>query len=263
MGDRLHGSHGQIFYSAEWIRKKKSPIILIALNAATAEREASFYIELNSHQHIAHTFGLVKTNPRSTMLLQERAPHGNLLTLLQSKRFTPSAKILLTIFSQIVDAMIYIAKQDIIHGDLRCANVLVFQMSISEPKENLVKLTNFALTCTNDPSFINDRQKPISIRYSPPEIVKGAGQSTYSELSDVYSMGILMWEACSQGEAPYGADTTDNNIRRRKLNGEKLSKPQECNIQLWKIIEDCWYDEPQLRYNFKDMMNRLSAINIE
>ncbi|CAF4575638.1 unnamed protein product, partial [Rotaria sp. Silwood2] len=254
---------GQIVYDAEWMRKKTSPIVLIVINTETAEREASFYIELSSYKHIVHTFGLVKNDPRSTILIQERAPHGNLLTLLKRQRFKPSTKILVAIFSQIVDAMIYIIEKDIIHGDLRCANVLVFKMNQLETKENLVKLTNFALTCTNDPSFINNRQTSISIRYAAPEIVASRSQSNYSELSDVYSMGILMWEACSQGEIPYGIGTSENDIRRRKSTGEKLPIPNEWNEQISSIIKDCWYMESQLRYNFNDMMKRLSNVNIE
>ncbi|CAF1443883.1 unnamed protein product [Rotaria sp. Silwood1] len=195
ISNQLHDDHGQIFYNAEWIKTNKPPIILIVINTETAEREASFYIEFSSHEHIVQTFGLVKNDPRSTMLIQERAPHGNLLKLLQSQQFKPSVTILVTIFSQIVDAIIYIIEQDIIHGDLRCANVLVFQMNPFEQ----------------------------------------CGQTNYSELSDVYSMGILMWEACSQGEVPYGTDTSDNDIRQRKLKGEKLSIPKKCDRQIWNI----------------------------
>ncbi|CAF1283711.1 unnamed protein product [Rotaria sp. Silwood1] len=240
MSNRLYGRYGQIYYNAEWIRKNKSSIILIVINTGTAEHQASFYLELSSHKHIVHTYGLVKNDPRSTILIQERAPRGNLLKLLQTQQFKPSAKILKIIFLQIIDAMIYIIDQDIIHGDLRCANVLVFEMSPFETKRNLVKLTNFSLTCTNDPSFKNDRQTSISIRYDAPEIVKSKGQSDYSEFSDVYSMSVLMWEACSQGEVPYGVDTSENDIRRRKSNGEKLPMPNACNKQLWEIIEGCW-----------------------
>ncbi|CAF3428431.1 unnamed protein product [Rotaria sp. Silwood2] len=180
MNNQLYGRPGQIVYDAEWMRKKKSPIVLILINTETAKCEASFYIELSSYKHIVHTFGVVKNDPRSTMLIQERVPHDNLLTLLKRQILKPSTKIL-----------------NIIHGDLRCDNVLIFKMNQLETKENLIKLTNFALTCPNDPSFINNRQTSISIRYAAPEIIASRSQSNYSELSDVYSMGILMWEACS------------------------------------------------------------------
>jgi len=119
------------FYEADWIPNKDPPILLLVIDGPAADREALFYITLNSHPHIIHTFGLVKNDSQSIMLLQERALHGNLQTLLQTGNFQPSQKVLLAIFLQIVDAMIYVSNQGIVHGDLRCANILVFQMDAS------------------------------------------------------------------------------------------------------------------------------------
>ncbi|CAF3479160.1 unnamed protein product [Rotaria socialis] len=263
MKNRLCGEPGKIFYDSEWIAEKRQPIILISITTETAEREASFYIELSSHKHIVRTFGLVKNDPRSAMLIQERAPHGTFLKLLQSQEFKPSTKALVRIFSQIIDAMTYITKQDVIHGDLRCANVLVFRKNPLEADGNEVKLTNFSLTCTNDTSFKNNRQTSISSRYAAPEIGESGGQSDYSEFSDVYSMGILMWQACSQGAIPYESSTSDEDIQQRKLKGENLPMPKNCDTRIWKIITDCWYREPQLRYDFNGMMIRLSSIKFE
>ncbi|CAM4865410.1 unnamed protein product [Rotaria socialis] len=263
MKNRLCGEPGKIFYDSEWIAEKRQPIILISITTETAEREASFYIELSSHKHIVRTFGLVKNDPRSAMLIQERAPHGTFLKLLQSQEFKPSTKALVRIFSQIIDAMTYITKQDVIHGDLRCANVLVFRKNPLEADGNEVKLTNFSLTCTNDTLFKNNRQTSISSRYAAPEIGESVGQSDYSEFSDVYSMGILMWQACSQGAIPYESSTSDEDIQQRKLKGENLPMPKNCDTRIWKIITDCWYREPQLRYDFNGMMIRLSSIKFE
>ena len=54
--------------------------------------------------------------------------------------------VLWKIFEQICDAMICLADNGIVHGDLACRNVLVFQSDSTEPKKNLVKLTDFGLT---------------------------------------------------------------------------------------------------------------------
>lgn len=129
------------------------------------------------------------------MLIQERTQFGDLRTLLQTKQFVPSLKILFKIFLQIIDAMIYIVSKDLVHGDLRCANVLMFEMSSSDPQRNLSKLTNFAFTCTNDKSFNNTRQTPIPMRYCAIEILQQPDKSMYSESADTYSMATFMWQA--------------------------------------------------------------------
>ncbi|CAF3698268.1 unnamed protein product [Rotaria sordida] len=255
MHDLLNGQFGKT-YEAEWISREERPIVLIVMDKEPSEYEALVYTNFNPHHHILYTFGFVENNRGLILLLQERALHGNLQVLLNNRQFQPLPIVLITIFLQIVEAMIYVISKDIVHGNLCCANVLVFQMHPSESTENLVKLTNFSLAHKNDPSFVDDRRLPIPVRYCAPEILRSAGRSNYSELSDVYSMGVLMWEACSNGKLPYESLKTNSEIRQRKLNGEKLSKPFMCDRQIWSIIEDCWHNEPQLRYNFKDMKKR-------
>ena len=260
--DHIYGEFKKKFYQTEWIPKTKSSIILLIMDEETARTEVPFYLRLSSHPNVVRTFGLVKHDSRSTALVQECAPYGNLQTLLHSSRFQPSESILIRIFIQIIDAMIYIVSQNIIHGDLRCSNVLIFQMNSIEPKENLVKLTNFNSACSNDPSFIIEKQRAIPVRYCVPEILQSKDQSNYSELSDIYSMGVLMWEAYSKGNIPFQSYTNDNDVRHCRLNNEKLLAPNQCSNALWNAIHSCWLQEPEIRYNFKELRELISNVPV-
>lgn len=137
---------GKSVYKVEWINRDGPPIILLEIDGAKAKREASFYVQLSCHPHIVRTFGIVQSNPGSVMLLQECAPHSDLSRLLRENRFKPNEAVLREIFKQICDAMICLANNGIVHGDLACRNILVFQMHPTNHKENLVKLTDFGLT---------------------------------------------------------------------------------------------------------------------
>ncbi|CAF5069569.1 unnamed protein product, partial [Rotaria sp. Silwood1] len=192
-------------YEAQWLSERTESIVLIKMNEAPTKYELLFYKEFNNHPHIIKTFGFVENNLQSIMLLQERAPHGHLQELLKNNLFEPTSMVLVAIFLQIMDAMMYVINQGMIHGDLRCSNILVFQMDASKPKENFVKLTNFALVRPNQPLLSEDRRLIIPVEYCAPEILRSAGRLNYCELSEVYSMGVLMWEACSQGKLPYGS----------------------------------------------------------
>ncbi|UJR32660.1 hypothetical protein I4U23_020120 [Adineta vaga] len=246
----LNGINGR-FYEAKCTSLKNRPVILIIMNNDDEEREALLYVKLNSSIRIVHTFGYVKNNLHSVMLLQERAPHGNLQSLLQNGKFQPSVNVLRTIFLQIVDAMIYMTNQHIIHGDLRCANVLVFLMDPKEPISNSVKLTNFRFSRLESDKVTKIRLPDGPLRYLAPEIVLNGNESNYSELSDVYSMGLLMWEACSNGQIPYGSHTKDRDIREQKKNDMKLVQPKQCPNNLWTIIGHCLLSQPETRYEFK------------
>jgi serine/threonine protein kinase len=251
------------FYKAEWIPRRQPDVILIVMNEETAKREASFYMKFTSHPHIIDTFGFVKNNLGLIMLLQERAPHGNLHTLLQNEEFQPSPKVLVGIFLQIVDAMIYITNEGVVHGDLRCANVLVFQMDSSEPTGSLVKLTNFSLARLKDYSGKDNKLSDSPVRYCAPEILRSTDGTNYSELSDVFSMGVLMWEACSKGEIPYGDHINDNDIREKKLKYVELPRPKECHSQIWSVIKGCCYNEQSLRFDFEGLKGQLHKIDFK
>ncbi|CAF4673042.1 unnamed protein product, partial [Rotaria sp. Silwood2] len=79
----LFQGFGKSIYEVEWINHKGPPIILLKIDGAKANREASFYVQLSYHPNIVRTFGLVQCNPGSVMLLQECAPHGDLSELLR------------------------------------------------------------------------------------------------------------------------------------------------------------------------------------
>jgi serine/threonine protein kinase len=159
-------------YEAQWITKVERPIVLIEKNEEPSKYERLFYTTFKDHPHLVHTFGFVENDRGSTMILQERAPHGNLQSLLESGQFQPSAIVLVEIFSQIIDAILDVIGQGLVHGDLRCENILVFEMHPSDPKRNLVKLTGFSLAHPNDSSYQDDSRLFVPIRHCAPEIVR-------------------------------------------------------------------------------------------
>ncbi|CAF2976060.1 unnamed protein product [Rotaria sp. Silwood2] len=262
----LFQGFGKSIYEVEWINHKGPPIVLLKIDGAKANREASFYVQLGCHPHIVRTFGLVQCNPGSVMLLQECAPHGDLCELLRDNSFKPSERVLWKIFEQICDAMICLADNGIVHGDLACRNVLVFKCNSTEPKDNLVKLTDFGLTRASKMFSIVDcpsmtTMTIIPTRYAAPEILRDPSSLPYSEKSDVYSMGVLMWEGCSYGELPYSSIEKDETIRQRKLNNRMLSQPSICSSQLWTRMHQCWQLDPSNRPTFINLRESLTNLS--
>ncbi|CAF0983740.1 unnamed protein product [Rotaria sordida] len=253
---------GKAIYRAEWISKPGPAVVLLKIDGAKASREASYYVQLGCHPHIVHTYGMVENDANSLMLVQEYASEGDLAELLRENEFRPSQSVLLEIFLQIIDAMVYLADYGIVHGDLACRNVLVFRFNDVDPQQNLVKLTDFGLTRASTlysvvGSTAATTLVVVPLRYAAPEILQSSGLSNYSEKSDVYSMGILMWEACSQGQLPYASIEDDNEVRRYKLKGEILNRPENCDETLWNIIVRCWHRQSEARPTFKMLKQSL------
>jgi serine/threonine protein kinase len=178
-------------------------------------------------------------------------------------RINFSQKMLLEIFSQVADAMSYVASKSIVHGDLGCRNVLVYKIDSSQPKNTLVKITDFGLARSIDrPPSGNEDLTIIPIRYCAPEILRDNHHLSYSEKSDVYSMGVFMWEALSNGEMPYASIASDNDVKTMKLNDNKLILPPGCDRQLWILIEKCWGFDPGQRVSFEQIKEQLSEITL-
>ncbi|CAM4954870.1 unnamed protein product [Rotaria socialis] len=261
-------TQGKSIYRAEWISKPGPDVVLLKIEGAKANREAGYYVQLGSHPHIVHTYGMVENDFNALMLVQEYATEGDLAELLKENEFQPSKLVLLEIFLQIIDAMVYLANYGIVHGDLACRNVLVFRLHNSNPQENLVKLTDFGLTRASTlysvvGSTASTTLVVVPLRYAAPEILLSAGLSNYSEKSDVYSMGILMWEACSQGQLPYGSIEDDSEVCRFKIKGGILSQPENCDEKLWNIMVQCWHQQSGARSTFKMLKESLCELSVQ
>lgn len=264
----LFEAFGKSIYDVEWINGNTSRIILLKIAGARATREAGYYVSLSCHSNIVHTFGLVQCHPDSVMLLQERAPLGDLSERLQEGNFRPTEGVLCKLFEQISDALIFLADNGVTHGDLACRNVLVFQSDPTDPSKNLVKLTDFGLTRASSiysavATSARTTMTIIPIRYAAPEILRDTTKLNYSEQSDVYSMGVLMWEACSNGDVPYGHLDNENEVIRQKLNDKRLPRPSICGDTLWNIMNECWEQNPRHRMNFRTLNQFVRSLSLD
>jgi serine/threonine protein kinase len=127
-----------------------------------------------------------------------------------------------------------------VHGDLACRHVLVFRSSSDCSSDMLVKLTDFGLkrtkTSTNDISTSNRALSCDARDYS--------SATNYSDKADVYSFGVLMLEACSQGVTP-------------SIENARLERSRICSNQLWNIIDHCLHHDEYQRPTFRHIREAL------
>ncbi|CAF2593036.1 unnamed protein product [Rotaria sp. Silwood2] len=272
-GRPLFQTFGKAIYHAQWLptRDNRPEIILLKIDGARTKKEASFYVDLSRHPHIVRTYGLVHEHHddsdnheiNAIMLLQEYAHMGSLYDLLQERTKLPDEKILIEIFLQIIDAMSFLAFNNVVHGDLACRNVLVFRFDETNPRNIIVKVTDFGLSRHSKlysltPGAAKTTLNIVPIRYAAPEILAvNATPDDYTEKSDVYSMGVLMWEAYSRGMIPWAKIESDNEVIRCVTNGELLSKPSKCSDVYWSIMCKTWSTLPRDRPSFAELKHLL------
>lgn len=262
--DRLYGMSGKTLYYGRWISKHSKQVLIVEMNETIAKHEGFFYKLLNDHPHVIRTFGYVENPLNMTIFVQEFAPYGDLANLLFDDRRELTEALLIEMFRQTANAMSYLVKKSVVHGDLGCRNILVYQFDSKNVKNTLVKITDFGLARSlNNPTCVTADPSVIPVRYCAPEILQRNDLSSYSEKSDVYSMGVAMWEALSKSEMPYSSISTDEEVKSEKLKGVTLPKPEMCNPLLWRLIQKCWAPDRNQRITFEQMEHALARINLD
>lgn len=160
--------------------------------------------------------------------------------------------------------MTYLAYNRVIHGDLACRNILVFRFNKYKSEDNLVKLTDFGLTrhssiyvAVNNESTVNDC---IPIRHASPELIQ---LKECSEKSDIYSMGVTMWEGFSKAKIPWSHIKTDQEICQRVTAGETLSKPIMWSDEIRSVILTTMHFKPQERPTFSQLRRSLTRLQYQ
>ena len=155
--------------------------------------------------------------------------------------------------------MSYLSLNNVVHGDLACRNVLVFRFDENDHRNIVVKVTDFGLSCqskiyTQVATAARTALNTIPIRYSAPELLSpNVTTNDCTEKSDVYSMGVLMWEAYSRGAIPWTNIENDNDVLRRVRNGDMLLQPTNCSPHYWNIIIKTWSRLPNQRPTFDEL----------
>ncbi len=139
-------------------------------------------------------------------------------------------------------------KKEIVHRDIKPQNIII-------SKEGKVKVTDFGIARAATANTIN-ADIMGSVHYSSPEQARN-GYVTYH--SDIYSLGIVMYEMCT-GRVPFDGDTTVA-IALQHLQGEMVPPSKyapELPISVEKIILKATMKNQDRRYaSMEDMLNDL------
>ncbi|KAJ8034585.1 Ephrin type-A receptor 10 [Holothuria leucospilota] len=69
-------------------------------------------------------------------------------------------------------------------------------------------------------------------------------QGEYTVLSDVWSVGIALWEIFSLGDEPFNG-LNQEDIRRLIQRGYQLPPPASCSRQFHHVMLNCWVDSTE------------------
>lgn len=147
-----------------------------------------------AHQNIVEVYDVGEDNGEYYIVMEYI--EGKHLKNLIKKRGKLTLSEAVDIMLQITDGMSVAHDSYIIHRDIKPQNIMILE-------NGLVKITDFGIAMAMNATQLTQTNSVMgSVHYLPPEQASGQGSTLQS---DIYSMGIVMYELIS-GELPFRGD---------------------------------------------------------
>ncbi|CAF2677173.1 unnamed protein product [Rotaria sp. Silwood2] len=252
------GDYGRI-YKGELIDNSNKCIIkTLQVEYATQQNRDEYSREIEIFRHIRHVnisclLGIcIQPQDAISIMIYERLNDGDLHEYLLQRSTTISLyqqrdlTDFLYISIQIISGMIYLAEKNFVHNDLSAKNIL-----ISEHMD--IKISNIARYRPKyDTDYYKIANRSLPVRWMA---IESLLSGIYSEMSDIWSFGVLLWEIFSYGTQPYYGRTNPEvieMIRDRKL----LTCPTNCPKRIYAVMCSCWEELSEQRPTFIELMKR-------
>jgi len=227
--------------------------------------EMAIMQQLGPHPNVVALIGCC-TQQEPYLLIMEYVMYGRLLTFLRDHRTQQSyynyssdnealtSRDLTTFSYCVAKGMEYIAAKGIVHRDLAARNVLV-------DHNKMCKVADFGLSRsvrdTAGEMYEQRVKGALPIRWMAPESLI---QSVFTQKSDVWSFGILVWEIITLGSTPYpGMEARE--VMKKVKEGHRLDQPNHCRRpELFRLMSRCWHSDPLRRPDFTELKHDLTRL---
>src|SRR6266498_179128 len=151
------------------------------------------------------------------------------------------------IVHNIMDGLYKIHKENAFHRDLHSGNILFFN--------------NFWFI--GDLGFCGPADKSLksiygNLSYIAPEVIVG---KEYTFASDIYSIGMLMWEI-SSGQPPFAGFDHNYDLAMKIINGMRPKIVSGIPLEYKKLMEQCWDAILSKRPDGDILFDKIDEINI-
>ncbi|XP_053055688.1 tyrosine-protein kinase Srms isoform X2 [Acinonyx jubatus] len=183
-------------------------------------------------------------------IVTELMRKGNLQAFLGSPEGRALGLSLLLGFAcHVAEGMSYLEERRIVHRDLAARNVLV--------GDDLgCKVADFGLArLLKEDIYSPSSGSKIPVKWTAPE---AANYRVYSQKSDVWSFGVLLYEVFTYGQCPYEGLSNHETLQQVTW-GYRLPRPASCPAEVYALMLECWRSSPEERPAFAALQETLDA----
>uniref|UniRef100_A0A2K6TQM1 Tyrosine-protein kinase SYK n=1 Tax=Saimiri boliviensis boliviensis TaxID=39432 RepID=A0A2K6TQM1_SAIBB len=158
-------------------------------------------------------------------------------------------KNIIELVHQVSMGMKYLEESNFVHRDLAARNVLLVT-------QHYAKISDFGLSkaLRADESYYKAQTHgKWPVKWYAPECIN---YYKFSSKSDVWSFGVLMWEAFSYGQKPYRG-MKGSEVTAMLEKGERMGCPAGCPREMYDLMNLCWTYDVENRPGFAAVELRL------
>ncbi|CAI2161766.1 19383_t:CDS:10 [Funneliformis geosporum] len=199
------------------------------------------FLHEDFNERIIQIFGISQEPKTNNLLFVTQYADGG--TLLKKNIAKLSWADKLDIAYQISEGVNFLHVNGIIHGNLYPCNIVFHQ--------NHVKLSNFGMIkylTTSPTSFdalTRDEFSINNVPYIEPQLLLDKSYRKDAR-SDIYSLGVIMWEI-SSGRSPYQDDHNKRNLIFNILHNKREKVVPNTPIAYSEFYTRCWNNDPTKR----------------
>ncbi|KAL6079948.1 Receptor-interacting serine/threonine-protein kinase 3 [Balamuthia mandrillaris] len=241
-----------IVYRGEWrgatVAVKKLVGALGEKELTELFREAALLEKLCHHPHVVNYIGIVKSR-EDVSLVTQFYEKGSLYDILIVRREKVPWKTVVGMARDAAAGILHLHREKVIHRDVAARNCLVDESC-------RVVVTDFGLSRVKTSAYLQSNNNFGPVAWMAPESLL---ERQFSEKSDAYSFGVLLWELVARQSTPYPGESSPYNIALQVIDGMRPIIPEDCPKEFRELMQDCWKKNRDERPDFESLENRLAA----
>ncbi|KAF9165701.1 hypothetical protein DFQ26_009569 [Actinomortierella ambigua] len=149
--------------------------------------------------------------------------------------------------SEIAQGLDFIHKEGILHRDIKSLSVLLTKrMEVKLAEFGLAKVKSMTMAASAPRTHQSGNKLVGTLRRIAPELLF-ATNLEYSTKSDVYALGLVMWEMAANCTRPFNDDDNDALVALAVSKGARETFPVGTPAEYREWAERCWHQDPSLR----------------
>ncbi|GMH23648.1 hypothetical protein Nepgr_025491 [Nepenthes gracilis] len=244
------GSYGDLYkgtYCSQEVAIKVLKTERINTDLQKEFAQEVFIMRKVRHKNVVQFIGAC-TKPPSLCIVTEFMSGGSVYDYLHKRKGTFKLPSLLKVAIDVSKGMNYLHQNNIIHRDLKAANLLM-------DENEVVKVADFGVARVKAQSGVMTAETG-TYRWMAPEVIE---HKPYDHKADVFSFGIVVWELLT-GKLPYEYLTPLQAAVGVVQKGLRPTILKNTHPKLGALLERCWLQDPTLRPDFSEIIDILQQI---